>query len=131
MLDVLNAVAAAQYIPPRNLVPNLSDPLCNAIDRMLQVDPNYRYNTVDELLADLFDEGAVGHGIHRKKSVAITRLIGAEHTELFESGPTDPGPPPVPVSPHIDSPVAAEHAVAVLFVGTATASLIATLLTAP
>ncbi|MBX2801485.1 MAG: protein kinase [Myxococcales bacterium] len=56
LLDIFNAVAAGQYVPPRQLVPDLPPRMENAILASLQIDPTDRPPSV-EVLLEMWSDG--------------------------------------------------------------------------
>lgn len=72
LLDLMNAVQAGRFLPPRELRPDLPERFVRAIEGSLQVERDDRFPTCDDLISALDDGGhaTITHGVVRTSTPA-------------------------------------------------------------
>lgn len=81
---VFSKVVESEYIPPRALNKNLPDDLCDIIEKALKKDRTKRYQSAEEMLADL------EMCMHRLSIMPSYRNLAQYMDQLFGEGSEDP-----------------------------------------
>ncbi|MCE9615954.1 MAG: serine/threonine protein kinase [Lentisphaerae bacterium] len=107
--SIIVKIVNGDLLSIRTASPDLPGPVCDVIDKMLQRDPAQRYQSADELAADLRPIAAQ-HTETEAPTRAYVAPVTAPRPKPRAASVTSAKPPPMPAAPASSTPPAASPA---------------------